>query len=333
MEIHKMNRSLFRIPVLLAVTILGISVFGFAQRPAATAIYGGQGGNPFADMELPEEARILEVNVFSGDWVDAVQLTYILPDGRTLSSPRYGGPGGERHVFRLDSDEYITRISGRYGRFIDSLSIQTNKRRSPVFGGRGGDRDFSLELPSGNYAVGFIGRAGDYLDAIGLTYLPLEFRDSQQTTIAGGGGGIPFSDRDIPEGARVSAIRVRSGKFIDSVQMIYTLRDGRTFEGPVHGGSGGRANVFQLDSDEYITGISGRYGNYIDSLVFHTSKRTSPAFGGSGGNRDFRISVPSGNLAIGFVGRSAEYLDAVGLKYTPTTTREQNRPWWRRLRR
>ena len=246
---------------------------------------------------------------------------------------RYGGSGGDRRVFRIDSDEYIVGLSGRYGQYIDSLRIHTNKRNSPIYGGRGGSRAYNIEIASGNYAVGFIGRGGTYLDAIGLTYLPLALRGLQQTTMAGGGGGSQFSDSGIPEGARVSAIRVRFGDFIDSIQMIYTLRDGRTFEGAVHGGGSGRASVFRLDADEHLTGISGRYGDYIDSLAFHTNKRTSPTFGGRGGNRSFRISVPSGNQAIGFVGRSASYLDAVGLQYMPIATTRQRNPQWWRLRR
>ncbi len=327
-----MNSSSFRTMVLLAAMISVMSMPGFAQRPAATAIQGGQGGTSFAGMEIPEDARILQINVFSGDWVDAVQIIYILQDGRTLESPRYGGSNGDRRVFRIDSDEYIVGVSGRYGRYIDSLRIHTNKRTSPVFGGRGGDRAYNIELPSGNYAVGFIGRAGNYLDAIGLAYLPLAMRDLQQTRIAGGRGGTAFADKDIPMGAIVSAVRVRGGDFIDSVQMIYTLTDGRTFEGPVHGGQGGRSSVFRLDRDEYITGISGRYGEYIDSLVFHTNKRTSTSFGGRRGSRSFQINVPSGNQAIGFVGRAAEYLDALGLTYIPAKTQQRSLPWWR-LRR
>lgn len=327
-----MNSSYFRIMVLLTVTLSAIGPLALAQRPAATAIYGGQGGTPFPEMEVPRDARILEVNIFAGDWVDAVQITYILPNGRTLNSPRYGGSGGDRRVFRIDSDEYIVGLSGRYGQYIDSLRIHTNKRNSPLYGGRGGARAYNIEIASGNYAVGFIGRGGNYLDAIGLTYLPLALRGLQQTAIAGGGGGTEFPDSGIPEGARVSAVRVRFGNFIDSVQMIYTLGDGRTFEGPVHGGGSGRVRVFRLGSDEHITGISGRHGDFIDSLVFHTNKRTSPTYGGGGGNRSFRIFVPSGNQAIGFVGRSADYLDAVGLQYTPITTQQRNRQWWR-LRR
>jgi len=327
-----MNSSPFRIMLLLAAMISVMSIPGFPQRPATTAIQGGKGGNPFAEMQIPQDARILQINVFSGDWVDAVQLIYILPDGRTLESPRYGGTRGDRHVFRVDSDEYIVGVSGRFGQYIDSLRIHTNKRTSPVFGGRGGDQAYNIELPSGNYAVGFVGRAGGFLDAIGLAYLPLAMRDFQQTSIAGGRGGTAFADRDIPQDAIVSAVRVRGGDFIDSVQMIYTLTDGRTFEGPVHGGQGGRSSIFRLDRDEYITGISGRYGEYIDSLVFHTNKRTSDSFGGRGGNRSFRIDVPSGNRAIGFAGRAAEYLDALGLTYIPVKTQQRDLPWWR-LRR
>ena len=315
MEIRKMRSSFFPILFLFAVAFSIMPPSVIAQQPAATAVYGGGGGSPFSDIEISAEARILEVNVFSGDYVDAVQITYILPDGRTFSSARHGGGRGSPHVFRLDSDEYITGLSGRYGNYIDSLCIRTNKRSSPVFGGRGGKRDYGIELPSGNYAVGFVGRAGDYLDAIGLTYLPLALRDLQLTSTAGGRGGSEFSDREIPAGARITEIRVRSGNYIDSLQMVYVLRDGRSFNGPLHGGSGGRSNVFRLEPDEYLIGISGRYGSYIDSLTFHTNKRTSATFGGRGGNRDFRIFVPSGNQAIGLAGRASRYLDAIGLRY------------------
>jgi hypothetical protein len=39
-----------------------------------------------------------------------------------------------------------------------------------MFGGRGGRSDFRIDVPPGSQAVGFAGRAGDYVDAIGLTY-------------------------------------------------------------------------------------------------------------------------------------------------------------------
>jgi hypothetical protein len=111
-------------------------------------------------------------------------------------------------------------------------------------------------------------------------------------------------------------VRIRAGDLVDAVQVMYALPDGRTSAGPRHGGRGGREYTFSLDGDEYITGISGRYGDLIDSIRIHTNKRTSPVFGGTGGSSDFRIDVPQGGQAIGFVGRSGARVDAIGLSYS-----------------
>jgi hypothetical protein len=320
-----MNTSFFVTVVALAVTNFGMSPSGFAQQPTSTSIVGGRGGTQFSDTEIPPGVRVLEVHVFSGDFVDAVQMLYALADGRTLLSRRHGGPGGQPSAFRLDSDEYIVGLSGRYGAYIDSIRIHTNKRTSSFFGGSGGNRDYRIDIAPGNQAVGFAGRAGEYLDAIGLTFIPIMTQQAGQTRIFGGRGGSVFSDSDIPLGARISEVRVRAGRNIDSIQAVYTLQDGRLFEGPTHGGRGGRSMVFRLERDEYIIGLSGRCGNYIDSLSIRTNKRTSSIFGGSGGSSDFRIDVPAGYQAIGFVGRSGDYLDAIGLSYATNTPSRENR--------
>ena len=163
----------FRTIALIAATILCLSLMGFSQRIEATEVYGGQGGDSFSDTQMPDGAREFEAVISSGEFMDSIQLVYMLPDGRTQSTPRRGGSGGERRVFRFDSDEYLMGISGRYGNYIDSLRIHTNKRTSSIYGGSGGNRDYRIDIPPGNHAIGFKGRAGDYLDAIGLIYVPL----------------------------------------------------------------------------------------------------------------------------------------------------------------
>jgi hypothetical protein len=319
-----MNRSRYY-TLILAVCIAGIVPFGFGQQPALTSVVGGGGGTPFTDGEIPSGSRVAEVHIFSGDFVDAVQMQYILPDGRKAMGPRHGGSGGGQSIFRIDTDEYIVGLNIRYGEYIDSLQILTNKRNSSYFGGSGGSNNYRMDIPSGYQAIGFTGRAGEYLDSIGLTYIPLSLRISGQTEIAGGNGGSEFSDRNIPMGARISEIRVRAGNNIDSIQAIYVLQDGRTLEGPVHGGRGGRLNVFRLNSNEYVTGISGRFGRYIDSLTIQTNQRTSQVFGGSGGSGTFAITVPSGNMAVSLSGRCGEYLDAIRLNYASLETPSQQR--------
>jgi hypothetical protein len=310
-----MNRSCYCLLV-LAVLFSGIIPCGFAQQPALTStIGGGGGGTPFTDETIPNGSRVSEVYIFSGDFVDAVQMQYILPNGKKAMGPRHGGSGGGQNIFRLDSDEYIVGLSIKYGEYIDSLQVQTNKRTSSTFGGFGGSNSYKVQVPSGNQAIGFTGRAGEFLDSIGLVYIPLTMRISGQTEIAGGNGGNAFSDRSIPGEARISEIRVRAGDSIDGIQAIYVLKDGRAFEGPMHGGGGGSLNVFRLNPGEYITGLSGRYGIYLDSLTIQTNQRSSQAFGGGGGNRNFTITVPQGNMAVSFAGRSGEFLDSISLNY------------------
>ncbi len=308
------RHHLARVWIVAAALLLVGTGLTFTMQVVSTEVVGGRGGRAFSDSQAPADARVTEVRIQSGDRVAAVQFVYALADGRSVTGPLHGGSGGRASVFRLDSDEYITGISGRYGDNIDSIRIQTNKRTSPLYGGRGGDRDYRIDVPGGNQAVGFAGRSGDYLDAIGLVCAPIRIQ-AATTTIAGGGGGTNFVDPGIPMGTRIAEVRLWTGDMIDSIQMVYLLSDGRILEGPRHGGSGGNAYSFPLEENEYIVGISGRYGDRIDSIRIQTNRRTSQLFGGRGGNRDYRISVPGGCQAIGFAGRSGQYLDAVGLTY------------------
>jgi hypothetical protein len=328
-----MRRISFCVVIVAGASLLGGGLPAFAQQIASTEIVGGPGGGDFSDSQPPAGARVTEVWVRTGERVDSVQMMYTLPGRRTVTGPRHGGTGGGLNTFRLDPDEYIIGLSGRCGETIDSIRFHTNKRISLLYGGGGGDRDYRVDLPDGTRAVGFAGRAGDYLDAIGLTYIPTytsrrrgnfpsipeASAQIDQTPIAGGGGGSAFSDREIPPGARVGEVRVQSGDRVDAVQVVYLLPDGRLLEGARHGGVGGGDRIFRLDADEYIIGLSGRYGDNIDSLIIRTNKRTSQLFGGRGGDRDYRIDVPAGYQAVGFAGRSGDYLDAIGLTYAMGT--------------
>jgi hypothetical protein len=305
------SRTLF-----FAAWMAGIFPLVFSQQSWMTSTSGGGGGTPFTD-DIVSGSSVAEFHIYAGNYVDAIQMLYILPDGRKTLGIRHGGPGGQQNIFRLESGEYIIGLSLKYGDYIDSLEIRTNKRTSSKYGSTGGKKSSRIDVPSGNQAVGLTGRAGKYLDSIGLVYIPVPITISGQTAIAGGKGGSAFSDRNIPEGAIISEVRVRAGNFIDSIQAIYTLKDGRTFEGPVHGGQGGKLSVFRLNPDEYITGLSGRFGEYIDSMTIQSNQRSSQAFGGSGGRRNYSISVPQGNMAVSLAGRSAEYLDSISLNFAP----------------
>jgi hypothetical protein len=328
----KKRHSIVKLSLFAAV--LCLSGLAAAQRMPTTEIVGGSGGSGFSDPEPAPGARVIEVQLRSGDHADSVQLVYMLADGRAITGPQHGGGGGGLKVFHLDADEYLVGISGRAGAYIDSIRFETNKRTSPTFGGTGGNNDFRIEVPRDAQVISLSGRAGSYLDAIGLNFAPIRtqkvsgFGNAQQpgqTNLAGGMGGSPFVDGDVPEDADVAEVRIQSGDVVDSVQMIYSLPNGRSLDRIRHGGGGGNVESFRLRPGEYIIGISGRCGAYVDSMRIQTNMRTSQLFGGGGGDMGYQIEVPQGNQARGFVGRSGEYLDAIGLTFARISDR-QRRP-------
>lgn len=119
-------------------------------------------------------------------------------------------------------------------------------------------------------------------------------------------GANSFSDDAIVAGERVAEIRVWAFGYIDAIQIVHK-RNPVIHEFDKHGGNGGIVNVFTLDDDEFITGISGRYGGVIDSLQIHTNKQTSPEYGGTGGNIHYEYICPEGIEIAGFFGRTGVY--------------------------
>ena len=69
--------------------------------------------------------------------------------GAVIELPHLGGGSGFRHTITLDADEYLTGISGRSGRYIDSIRFHTNLRTSDTFGGPFGAADYALHAPEG----------------------------------------------------------------------------------------------------------------------------------------------------------------------------------------
>jgi hypothetical protein len=132
--------------------------------------YGGRGGIYFEDV-IPHGANIVELQIRSGAYIDAIQVFYET-GGQRVGLARRGGNGGQLYRFVLQSGEFIRGISGKYGAFVDSLTIHTNLRSSPRYGGIGGAHNFHTMLPSGHVLLGFVGRAGQFVDAIGIIAQP-----------------------------------------------------------------------------------------------------------------------------------------------------------------
>lgn len=142
---------------------------------------------------------------------------------------------------------------------------------------------------------------------------------------AGGKGGNAFADYLAPENGRITAVHIYADRYIDAIQLEYTTESGEAGLLPKIGGLGGELNIFALDEDEWITGISGEADWYVDALVIHTNKRKSPVFGGQG-TQEFAFLAAEGSGVVGFFGRADWYVDALGIYTRPLATPAKPEP-------
>ena len=137
------------------------------MKLSRSELVGGAGGLDFGDYVLPRGSRIASVYVHAGDYVDGLQFEYETPDGHLGLLPYLGGTGGDRHQIALDPGENLTALSGFCAEFVDALQIHTTRRSSEVFGGASGI-PFHFAFGKSHEFAGIFGRAGSYLDAIGV---------------------------------------------------------------------------------------------------------------------------------------------------------------------
>lgn len=138
----------------------------------------------------------------------------------------------------------------------------------------------------------------------------------QASPLFGGTGGLPFTD-PVAAGQRLTGVTVNAGWWIDGLQAQATPS-----ALPWRGGTGGGRSSFTLARGETLVGVRGEIGDgrLVSKLSFVTS--TGRVLGPYGLSRgfsrvtSFSFTVPAGQRIVGFTGRSAQYLDAIGVLYT-----------------
>lgn len=137
----------------------------------------------------------------------------------------------------------------------------------------------------------------------------------------GGSGGQIFGAYMIPDGTRLAAVHIYADTFIEGLGLVYRDQFGQLHSLSPVGIAGGQRHVLQLGTEEYVIGISGRCGWFVDSMRVHTNQRISDLFGGSGGDHAYALGAPEEDEVIGFFGNAAWYIDAVGLLTRPLAAR------------
>lgn len=147
------------------------------KKPVTVGPWGGSGGSRWDDGIY---STVRQLVIVHGAGIDSIQIEYD-QKGCSIWSGKHGGSGGlKTDKVKLDyPDEYLTSIHGYYGSlnqwgttFVRSLSFESNKKKYGPFGVEEGTY-FSFPMAGGKI-VGFHGRCGWYLDAIGVYLKPLQ---------------------------------------------------------------------------------------------------------------------------------------------------------------
>ncbi|KAG2332420.1 hypothetical protein Bca4012_017993 [Brassica carinata] len=238
----------------------------------------------------------------------------------------HGVKGGTTNEFVLDfPDEYIKSVEATYDKpnlfqstVITSLTIKTSKGRTSSFGYTKGKK-FVLEQKD-RRLVGFHGRQGEAIDALGAYFAPLIL--AKKLPSVGGNGGAAWDD-GVYDGVR----KIYVGQGNDGVSFVkFEYTKGTDL---VSGDGHGKATIlgaeeFVLEDGEYLTALVGYYDKIfgvdepaIISLQFKTNKRESSPFGMDAGEK-FTLGE-NGHKIIGFHGKASDVIHSVGVTIVPIT--------------
>lgn len=276
------------------------------------------GGVPPATIPLPPSVVVTLDNM--NDAQRAASIASNEVDYYSFVAPS-SGPyvvKAETPFSNLDTVLGVFGPTGQRLAYNDDISYPTNR-----------DSHLAVNLQAGSrYFVGVTNYIGTPGGAYTLSVNgPNEAYALTRTGPWGGSGGSPFDDAEylihyrsfdfevVVAPVQIASVSISSGSLIDSIQVIYTRNSDILGQPGRHGGGGGSRRDLVLQPGEYITEVSGRSGDYVDSLTIRTggSRSQTMTWGGTGGTRSFSYVAPPGTQIFGIWGRSGEYVDRIGL--------------------
>ncbi|XP_052201300.1 jacalin-related lectin 3 isoform X2 [Diospyros lotus] len=177
---------------------------------------------------------IRQLVIAHGAGVDSIRIEYI-DKGISVWSERHGGSGGHKtdKVNLQYPDEYLTSIHGYCGSinewgpvFVRSLTFRSNRKTYGPYGIEHGTY-FSFPMIGGKI-VGFHGRCGWYIDAIGAYLEPLGHNPYPSTALVHSNYYVANETEDVG----YSVVRGSLGNNYDVV-VAFRQKNERTYHSPL----------------------------------------------------------------------------------------------------
>ncbi|XP_030446659.2 jacalin-related lectin 3 [Syzygium oleosum] len=163
-----------------------MSLEGSGKKTVSVGPWGGQDGFRWDDGVY---STVRQLVIAHGSGIDSIQFEYDMK-GNSIWTEKHGGNGGCKvDRVKLDyPDEFLTSVHGHYGKLnewgpvlVRSLTFVSNRKTYGPYGVEQGTY-FSFPATSGKI-VGFHGKAGWYLDAIGVYLKPYQKEKSSGTLV------------------------------------------------------------------------------------------------------------------------------------------------------
>uniref|UniRef100_I1R0K4 Jacalin-type lectin domain-containing protein n=2 Tax=Oryza glaberrima TaxID=4538 RepID=I1R0K4_ORYGL len=307
----------------------------FKEENAGLTKIGPWGGNRGRLYDIQVAPHHLESIKVCSDMaaIHSFEFTYSDHNGKKHTAGPWGGYDGNNvHMIQLGPSEFLVEVSGTFGRYhhalniITSLTFVTNAQSYGPYGQREGT-PFHISVQSSGCIVGFFGRAGWYVDAIGIYVKPKlqKVKDKAKFGLAkigpcGGNGGKAHDIMVLPR--RLENVTICSDIVIHSLAFSYNDHDGQHHTAGPWGGDGGNNQTIQFGPSEFLTSVSGTIGSYntsydvITSITLVTNVDCYGPFGQEKGI-SFNFPIQGNGSIVGFFGHAELYVDAIGVYVNP----------------
>ena len=294
---------------ILAVTVLaGLT----CAQDVKQGPFGGAGGSAF-DRIAPQGAHISSVMVRAGSNIDNLRLLYSDVKGAPAGDTGWIGTstGGTLSTFTIPANDYLERVELWQGGVVDRIRLTTRAGLTATYGG------FVSTLASmslaGHEIIGFHGRVGNLVDALGVTLRPAWVA---RLGAFGGAGGTAFT-HVAPAGTHISSVLVRAGSNIDNLRFTYVDSNlqpaGDT--GWFGTSMGGTLSTFTVPGGDYLERIELWQGGAVDRIRLTTHAGVTATYGSFVSTyADMTIAC---HEIVGFFGGIGNLVDRLGVVLRP----------------
>lgn len=152
-------------------------------------------------------ASVRSLTVHYGDYIDGLQVTYVLQDDQAMRGAWHGGTGGNAtHRVKFGGNEVIVRVEGysKFGPpngFLTQLNFFTKDSSGKIhkYGPIGEQSTkYRFLFNFAGVVIGFFGESGDYLNGIGFEYDNSIVQPYYKKTPLTGGGERRHFDDNLP---------------------------------------------------------------------------------------------------------------------------------------